>query len=131
MSRVRWRWKEKDFGFRFRSGSGRQATEFYQTSQPSEFYVVPIAQRKLNKKRSDEFAAVATVPKSPKVVPNPWQNYNRDWDWIQTEDGICLNYAGCLERNEIDRREDEGVARALEYIASLLSFPNPVLLPWS
>jgi cell filamentation protein len=61
-------------------------------------------------------------------VPNPWQAYDRDWDWIQTADGLSLNYAGCLDREEVNRREDEGVARAMEYLASLLGRPEPVPL---
>ena len=52
--RVQWRWQEKDFGFRFRSGSGRREAEYYQASQPGEFYVVPNSQRKLEKTHADD-----------------------------------------------------------------------------
>ena len=31
-----------------------------------------------------------------------------------------MNYAGCLHQEDIDRREDEGVARSREFIAGLL-----------
>jgi cell filamentation protein len=40
----------------------------------------------------------------------------------------CLNYAGCLDREEIHRREDEGVARAMELVAGYLDRPEPVAL---
>jgi cell filamentation protein len=36
-----------------------------------------------------------------------------------------LNFAGCLDREEIHRREDEGVARARAYVISLLDRPEP------
>jgi cell filamentation protein len=58
-------------------------------------------------------------------VVNPWRNYERDWDWIETDDGIVLNYAGCLNKEEIDRREDEGVQRAMELVADLVQHPQP------
>lgn len=125
MSRVRWRWEEKDFGFRFRSGAGRNKGEYYQAAGAGEFYVVPASQRKIARIRIDELAPVTKVPASPRVVPIPWCNYNLDWDWITTDDGISLNFAGCLDLEEIHRREDEGVARAMEFIASLLDHPEP------
>src|SRR5207249_2560322 len=108
------------FGFRFKCGSGQRGTEYYQGAQSADFYVVPANQRKLSRKRMDEIAALIPAPVSPTVVPNPWQHYDREWDWIQTADGICFNYAGCLDQEEIHRREDEGVARAMEFVASLL-----------
>lgn len=131
MSRIRWRWDEKDFGFRFRRGSGKKATEFYQAGEPGEFYVVPIGQRKLEGSLTEQLAAKSTEPTFLKIVPMPWQNYHCDWDWIETANGICLNYAGCLNKEEIERREDEGVARAMELIVSLLAYPEPapVTLP--
>jgi cell filamentation protein len=125
MSRIRWRWDEKDFGFRFRSGQGRNAAEYYQAAKNGEFYVVPPGQRKLDKTQVDKLAVTAIVPTAPKVVPIPWRNYQRDFDWIETEDGICINYAGCLHWDEIHRREDEGVARALDLIALLLETGEP------
>jgi fido (protein-threonine AMPylation protein) len=42
--------------------------------------------------------------------------------------GILLNFAGCLDREEIHRREDEGVARAMELVASYLERSEPVAL---
>ena len=128
MNRVHWRWEEKDFGFRFRSGAGRKKGEYYQAAGSSEFYIVPASQRKLSKERIEELATLAVVPTSPRVVPTPWRDYDHDWDWITTADGISLNFAGCLDREEIHRREDEGVARAMEFVAGFLNRPEPVPL---
>lgn len=125
MSRLHWRWAEKDFGFRFRSGAGKSKADYYQASQPGTFYAVPVKHRKLTKERIEELAD-ATPPPSPRVVPIPWRNYEQDWDWIMTEDGILLNFAGCLDREEIERREDEGVARAMELVAAWLDRSQPV-----
>ena len=61
-------------------------------------------------------------------MPNPWTDYDRDWDWIVGPDGILLNYAGCLDQEELHRREDEGVARAMEFISDLLGRAEPALL---
>jgi cell filamentation protein len=127
MSRVQWRWIEKDFGFRFSSGGGRTKAEYYQASEPGAFYTVPAKHRKLSKEQVEQLAP-AVVPTSPRVVPIPWQDYEREWDWITSADGILLNYAGCLDREEIHRREDEGVARAMELVASYLDRTDPVAL---
>jgi len=126
--RLVWRWEEKDFGFRFRAGKGTRECEHYQTARAGEFYVVPKSERKLDKARADELAQVAVAPTSPRIMPTPWRDYGRDWDWIVTDDGLLLNYAGCLDRAEIDRREDEGVARAMAYVASFLNRTQPVPL---
>ena len=128
MKRIRWRWEERDFGFRFKRGQGKKAHEHYQGPKPNAFYIVPADQRKLELARLNELDCKASVPDTFDIIPNPWQNYERDWDWIETEDGLCLNYAGCLDREEINRREDEGVGRAMEYIAALLDRPEPVPL---
>ncbi|MGO8735842.1 MAG: Fic/DOC family protein [Terriglobia bacterium] len=125
MISIRWRWEEQDFGFRFRSRSGKNATEYYQAAKPGEFYVVPSGLRKLEKRKFEQLASQAIAPSSPTIVVSPWQNYERDWDWIETADGICINYAGCLHRAEIDRREDEGVARAMELVVALLELSEP------
>lgn len=125
MIRVRWRWEEKDFGFRFRSSAGRKKGEYYQAAGPGEFYIVPASQRKLAKERLNELAARAVAPTSPRVVPTPWRDYDRDWDWITTADGISLNFAGCIEKEEIERREDEGVQRAMELVMRLVERPEP------
>lgn len=128
MSRVRWRWTEKDFGFRFREGSGRRTAEHYQAGGPGDFYIVSPAKRKLHKHQADELAKVAEAPTSPRVVPNPWADYDRHWDWIVGPNGILLNYAGCLDQDELHRREDEGVARAMEFIIGLMDRPEPAAL---
>lgn len=124
MNRVFWRWEEKDFGFRFRVGKGKRTEEYYQTTVNREFYIVPKGKRKLSAARVKDLSESANMPNALHIVPNPWQNYEREWDWIVTENGICLNYAGCLDKEEIDRREDEGVARVMEYITSLLDRPE-------
>ena len=126
MSRITWMWEEKDFGFRFRAGKGKQAGEYYQAHKWGEFYVVPGAQRKITKARMEELAKLANAPTSPRVVVSPWRDYDRDWDWIVTEDGICLNWAGCLDTKEINRREDEGVQRAMELVTELVERDEPV-----
>jgi cell filamentation protein len=128
MNGVIWRWEERDFGFRFRDGEGRRAAEYYQAADAGEFYGVPRPLRKLKQARIDELVALATRPNTFHVVPNPWRNYEQDWDWIETEDGICLNWAGCLDKEQVDRREDEGVQRAMELVAELVQRPAPVPL---
>lgn len=128
MSRVLWRWEERDLGFRFRSGRGKRVQEFYQGRKSGEFYLVPASHRKLDRSRIDTLADVAVVPTSPIVVANPWQHYDYDWDWIVTEDGLCLNWAGCLDKEELDRREDEGVQRAMELVAELVLRSSPIPL---
>ena len=125
---IVWRWEEKDFGFRFRAGKGKRTEEYYQAAQAGEFYIVSKSKRKLKKDRVDELAETAVAPTSPRVVQLPWQDYDRDWDWIATAAGILLNYAGCLDKEQIERREDEGVQRAMEHVASLIGRPEPVQL---
>ena len=128
MKNVAWRWVEKDFGFRFRSGKGKSKAEYYQAGVPGDFYLIPPAKRKLEKARMEDLAKLMDAPTSPRIVPSPWRNYEQHWDWIQTDDGLPLNYAGCLDREEIERREDEGVGRAHELIAGLVAKPEPVPL---
>jgi cell filamentation protein len=67
------------------------------------------------------------VPTSPRVVPTPWNDYgSREWDWITSADGgICINFAGCLEKEEIERREDEGVQRAMQMVVRLVEKAEP------
>jgi cell filamentation protein len=118
---IDWRWEERDFGFRFRSAKGKQASEYYQARGLGEFYVVSGAHRKLPKERIDELGVLFPAPSAMQVVASPWRNYERDWDWIATDDGICLNWAGCLDQEQIHRREDEGVQRAMELVADLVA----------
>lgn len=128
MNRIVWRWEEKDLGFRFCSGKGKNVSELYQARSSSEFYVVPGSQRKLSKDRVEQLLALFPNPITTKIVANPWRNYERDWDWVITDDGICLNWAGCLDREEIYRREDEGVQRGREMVAALVARAEPVPL---
>ncbi|MCY3818403.1 MAG: Fic family protein [Gammaproteobacteria bacterium] len=127
-ARVHWRWEEQDFGFRFRAGSGPSAAEHYQAGAPGDYYVVPASDRKLSTTRANALAAAAQLPTAPRIVPNPWTDYALDWDWIVGPDGILLNYAGCLDDEELHRREDEGVARAMRFVADLLAHPEPAPL---
>ena len=120
LSSIRWRWEEKDFGFRFKSGKGKNRGEFYQASSPGEFYIVPPSQRKVSKEQVGALESDAKIPTPPKVIANPWRNYHLGWDWIESADGICLNYAGCLHQEEINRREDEGVARAMGFVLGFI-----------
>jgi fido (protein-threonine AMPylation protein) len=126
--RVVWRWEERDFGFRFRAGKGKRSEEYYQAARAGEFYIVPKSKRKLSKERADELAGATESLTSPRVVKLPWQNYDQDWDWIATAEGILLNYAGCLDKEQINRREDEGVQRAMEHVALLIERSEPVPL---
>ena len=128
MSPIRWRWQERDLGFRFRAGAGRRGAEHYQAAKEDEYYIVGARQGKLSRARLRELAENANVVASPKIVPNPWKDYERDWDWIVSANGILLNYAGCLDQEEVHRREDEGVARASEYVANLVGRPQPATL---
>lgn len=127
-SRMIWRWAEKDFGFRFRDGSGKRAAEYYQASNPDEFYHVAAGQRKLDKSRIEELAALMSPPTAPTVVANPWKDYgNLDYQQITTPDGDpCLNWAGCLSKEEIKLRETLGVSRAKEFVADLATREDPV-----
>jgi cell filamentation protein len=123
-----WRWAEKDFGFRFRDGSGKRAAEYYQAGSPDEFYHVSSGQRKLNKARMEELAALVSPPTAPTVVANPWKDYgNVDLQQITTPDGDpCLNWAGCLSKEEIKLRETLGVSRAKEFVADLATHEDAV-----
>jgi cell filamentation protein len=125
MSQILWRWEEKDFGFRFKSGKGKSAAEYYQASKPGDYYIVPPGQRKLEREQMDALAEKATIPTAPQIIAIPWSHYDLHWDWIESADGICLNFAGCLHQEEIARREDEGVARAREFVLGLLDRPEP------
>jgi cell filamentation protein len=126
---INWRWSEKDFGFRFKLGKGRSAAEYYQAGSPDDFYTVSPKDRKLAAKRVEELSKLwSNSPTAPRMVANPWRNYTLPWDWIVSDDKhqISLNYAGCLDPEEVDRREDEGVARAQELINDLVQRAEPV-----
>jgi cell filamentation protein len=123
-----WRWEERDLGFRFRSGGGSPRHDHYQGRRAGEYYVVSAAHCKLDARHLTRLADAATVQQAPRIVANPWNDYHRDWDWVVSDDGILLNWAGCLDRSEIERREDEGVARAMDVVLGLLGRDPPVPL---
>jgi cell filamentation protein len=126
-SGIIWRWAEKDFGFRFRDVSSSRAAEYYQASKPDEYYHVPVAQRKLPKPRIDEIALRSKAPTSPTIVAIPWQDYgNADLQQITTPNGDpCLNWAGCLSKEEIKARETLGVSQAKDFVADLSTREKP------
>ncbi len=128
MTQRMWRWEERDFGFRYRTGVSRGRHDHYQGRGGGEFYVVPGGQCKLDAGHADRLAAEARVPRNPTIVANPWNFYDHDWDWIVTDDDICLNWAGCLDREEIDRREDLGVGRARVLTLELAQAQPPTAL---
>lgn len=126
-SSIAWRWEERDLGFRFLGGSGKRLAEYYQAGKPGEFYHIPAGQRKLPKERIDELAPLFTAPTSPKVIGNPWDEYaQEDHQLIVAREGKqCLNWAGCLDQSEINRRETDGVNRAREFVLDLIQ-QNPI-----
>lgn len=126
-SAIVWRWEERDFGFRFLGGAGKRLAEYYQALKPGEFYHIPASQRKLAKERIDELAPLFPPPTSPQVIANPWDEYaQEDHQLIVSRDGKqCLNWAGCLDKNEINRRETDGVNRAREFLLDLIQ-SNPI-----
>ena len=130
--RIVWRWAERDFGFRFCSGSGTRQAEYYQAVRAGEFYHVPAGQRKFRRERLAELHALFPVPAGPTIVANPWRNYSDpDLQHITGAKGApCINYAGCLSKEEIKLRETHGVNRAKEYIADLAlrETPAPITL---
>jgi cell filamentation protein len=126
-NRITWRWAERDYGFRFSAGSGRRSSDHYQAARPGEFYVIPAGQRKLEKERAEELAALHPTPTAPTVVASPWRDYaDEDLQLIQTHDGLCLNWAGCLSREEINRRETDGINRAREFVLEFATREIPV-----
>ena len=124
---VRWRWAERDFGFRFRKG-GKGRADHYQANLQDEFYVVPPEQCKLDPENLKRLAVQGQVPAAARVVANPWSNYELGWDWITSVDRLCLNYAGCLDRDEIKAREEEGNSRAYDRVRLLVESEIPTPL---
>jgi cell filamentation protein len=125
--RITWRWPERDLGFRFQQGKGKNAADYYQAAQPTEFHNVPTAHRKLTKARLEELADQARTPTAPTIVAIPWNNYSdSDLQMIAEPGGICLNWAGCLSQDEVNLRETNGVNRAKESIAGLAVRDEPV-----
>lgn len=131
-SRIVWRWEERDLGFRFMCGTGKRLAEYYQAAGPGDFYHVPASQRKLDKTRIDELTGMFPAPTSPTVVVNPWEEYAQDDDQliVARESKQCLNWAGCLDRSEINQRETDGVNRARDFVFEFAqrSTPAPITL---
>jgi cell filamentation protein len=115
---VKWRWHWRDFGYRFAVG-GRSAQDFYEGLADGDYYAIPKHHRKVPKNVIELYYNDATVPASFRTVACPWQHYDRHWDEIVDGDGWPLNYAGCLDHEEVRRQEDLGVARAWEFVSGL------------
>lgn len=130
--RITWRWAERDFGFRFCEGSGKRLAEYYQATNPGEFYHVPASQRKFKKERIAELEPLFPKPTGPTTVAIPWRNYSDPDDQHITglNGSPCINYAGCLSKEEIEIRETNGVNRAKELISDLVlrDSPAPITL---
>lgn len=129
--RITWRWAARDFGFRFCSDSGKRAAELYQAAKPGEFYQIPAGQRKFKKDRLVELE-IKPTPTAPTIVASPWRNYgDADLQHITGLNGApCINFAGCLSKEEIESRETHGVNRAKEFVADLAlrEDPTPITL---
>lgn len=125
--RITWRWAERDYGFRFCSGSGKRLAELYQAAKAGEFYQIPAGQRKFKKDRIEELRGIFPEPTAPAIVASPWRNYgDTDLQHITGLNGApCINFAGCLSKEEIESRETHGVNRAKEYIADLALREDP------
>jgi len=121
---MKWRWHWKDFGFRFSTG-GSTATDFYEASADGLYYAVPKRHRKVSKDVIALYYSTAKAPVGFQTAECPWLNYDRHWDEIVDRDGWPLNYAGCLDHEEIQEREHVGVGRALEYLSEL-RYDTPV-----
>jgi len=115
---MKWRWHWRDFGYRFSVGP-RAADDFYEGLVDGDYYAVPRRHRKLSREALALHYKDTRPPAVYQTVACPWQNYERHWDEIVDIDGWPLNYAGCLDHDEVRRQEDLGVARALEYVADL------------
>lgn len=115
---MKWRWHYKDFGYRFSVGR-RGTDDFYEALANGDYYAVPKRHRKVSSEVLGLYYKDVRPPATYQAVACPWQNYERHWDEIVDGDGWPLNYAGCLDHEEVRRQEDLGVARALEHISEL------------
>ncbi|MFY9820344.1 MAG: Fic family protein [Thermoanaerobaculia bacterium] len=115
---MKWRWLWKDFGYRFSVG-GRSAQDFYEGLGDGEYYAVPRRHRKVDKDVIALYYDGVAAPQGFRTVACPWHGYDRHWDEIVDADGWPLNYAGCLDHEEVRRQEDLGVARAWELVTEL------------
>ena len=116
---MKWRWERKDFGFRFSAG-GRIAQDFYEAVADGDYYAVARRHRKVAKDVITLYYSGAQAPAGGfRTVACPWQGYERHWDEVVDAEGWPLNYAGCLDHEEVRRQEDLGVARAWEFVSGL------------
>lgn len=115
---MKWRWHWQDFGYRFSVGT-RSAQDFYEGLTDGDYYAVGKRQRKVPKDVIDLHYNGVKPPVSYRTVACPWKDYDRHWDEVVDGQGWPLNYAGCLDHEEVRRQEDLGVARALEFLAGL------------
>jgi cell filamentation protein len=115
---VKWRWPWKDFGYRFSLG-GRDAQDFYEGLADGDYYAVPKRQRKVEKDVITLYYNDAKAAPGFRTIACPWKDYDRHWDEVVDVDGWPLNYAGCLDHEEVRRQEDLGVARAWEFVTGL------------
>jgi cell filamentation protein len=115
---VKWRWHWKDFGYRFSVG-GRSPEDFYEGLTDGDYYAVPRRDRKVDKDVIALYYPGAKAPTGFRTVACPWRDYARHWDQIVDAEGWPLNYAGCLDHEEVRRQEDLGVARAWEFVTGL------------
>lgn len=116
---MKWRWHWKDFGYRFSVG-GRGAQDFYEGLVDGDYYAVLKRHRKVPKDVIELYYNGAKAPSTGfRTMACPWRDYDRHWDEVVDADGWPLNYAGCLDHEEVRRQEDLGVARAWEFISGL------------
>lgn len=115
---MKWRWAWRDFGYRFTVGA-RNAQDYYEGLADGDYYAIAKKLRKIDKEALALYYAEAKAPESYKTVGCPWQNYDRQWDEIVDAGGWPLNYAGCLDHDEVRRQEDVGVARAWDFVSGL------------
>jgi cell filamentation protein len=116
---MKWRWHWKDFGYRF-SVAGRGAQDFYEGILDGDYYAVPKRYRKVAKGVIELYYNGAKAPSTGlRTVACPWRDYDRHHDEVVDAEGWPLNYAGCLDHEEVRRQEDLGVARSWEFVSGL------------
>jgi len=115
---VKWRWPWRDLGYRFSVG-GRNAQDFYEGVGDGDYYAVPKRHRKVEKDVIALYYGDAKAPQGFRTIACPWKDYDCHWDKVVDADGWPLNYAGCLDHEEVRRQEDLGVARAWEFVTGL------------
>lgn len=116
----KWRWAWRDFGYRF-SAAGRNAFDYYEGLADGDYYPVPRRDRKFTGEMLDlYYDGGASEPTDGfHAIACPWASYGSHWDLVVDAAGWPLNVAGCLDRSEVERQEDLGVARAFEFLSNL------------